>query len=385
MRRRKVPYVVENPMPDQMTPPPLRLLHIGDLHLTDAGLQNHLDIVRIIDEANANMGRNLDFVVLPGDIADDGTPEQFGFVFDELARLRLPWRAIPGDHDFKARTLDAFYSVLGGRWLPFAEEIRGCVCLFLDVVSAGTGGPDFRLGRAQIDWLRQEIAAARRGGQTIAVFMHTYPSDLGEEAEEVAALIDDSPVVLVDMGHTHYNELANDGRTIYAATRSTGQIEEGDPGYALIAIDDGAVSWRFKTIGSSWPFIMITSPADRRLVVDDTPREPADHCEVRASVWGAREIVTAEVSIDDGGWQPMTLGGAGLVSARVSIPRTAFKIRVRASDAAGGADTDTVEVDPFGVAERRPSSGSDAGSIGAWPERHLLGTQLGPNRNGRKW
>jgi Icc protein len=30
-------------------------------------------------------------------------------------------------------------------------------------------------------------------------------------------------------------------------------------------------------------------------------------------------------------------------------------------------------------------TGSDVRSIGAWPERHILGTQLGPNRNGRKW
>jgi 3',5'-cyclic-AMP phosphodiesterase len=37
------------------------------------------------------------------------------------------------------------------------------------------------------------------------------------------------------------------------------------------------------------------------------------------------------------------------------------------------------------VAARRKPTGSDVGSIGIWPERHLLGTQLGPNRNGRKW
>jgi Icc protein len=37
--------------------------------------------------------------------------------------------------------------------------------------------------------------------------------------------------------------------------------------------------------------------------------------------------------------------------------------------------------------ERRRSElgGSDADTIGAWPEKHIPGTQLGPNRNGRKW
>lgn len=29
--------------------------------------------------------------------------------------------------------------------------------------------------------------------------------------------------------------------------------------------------------------------------------------------------------------------------------------------------------------------GGDADPVGAWPERGVLGTQLGPNRNGRQW
>jgi 3',5'-cyclic-AMP phosphodiesterase len=33
----------------------------------------------------------------------------------------------------------------------------------------------------------------------------------------------------------------------------------------------------------------------------------------------------------------------------------------------------------------RYADGSDADRIGARPEKGILGTQLGPNRNGRKW
>src|ERR1700728_3953269 len=62
-------------------------------------------------------------------------------------------------------------------------------------------------------------------------------------------LFRDSDVLLVEMGHTHYNELANDGRVIYAATRSTGQIEEGPAGFSVTTLDDCVVSWEFKPIG----------------------------------------------------------------------------------------------------------------------------------------
>jgi Icc protein len=361
---------------------PLRFVHIGDLHLTEADLQNHLDLRRIVDDVNRNVRGRIDFVFLPGDNADDGTAEQFRIVRDELSRLDAPWHVIPGDHDFKPGSLDNFYGALGARRLPYATEVAGCRCIFLDVVSGGSGGPDFRLGSAVMSWLRQQLDLAHKDRKTAAVFMHAYPADLGDEAEELAALLDESPVALVDMGHTHYNEIANDGRTVYAATRSTGQIEEGEAGFSFVAVDGDTVSWRFKTLGSPWPFVMITSPADRRLMTVPLPTMDGD-CTIRASAFGEVPIAEAAFRIDDGEWHPMRGGDSGLLSATAIVPDQC-RLSVRVTDKNGSRDIDTIEV------SRRPainhqSTGSDTGSIGAWPERHLLGTQLGPNRNGRKW
>src|SRR6202044_3183641 len=71
------------------------------------------------------------------------------------------------------------------------------------------------------------------------------------------------PVLLVEMGHTHYNELSNDGNTLYSATRSTGQIEEGQVGYSVTTIDHDAVSWHFVELGSP-ELVTITYPQDER-------------------------------------------------------------------------------------------------------------------------
>jgi predicted phosphodiesterase len=366
------------------TEKPLRFLQIGDLHITDPGLQNHVDLRRIVEQVNGNTGEKIDFVYLPGDNADDGTPEQFRIVHDELSRLIAPWHAIPGDHDFKPKSLDNFYGGLHVPKLPYIVEISGCRCVFLDVVSRGTGGPDFRLGAARLVWLRGQLDAARRDGKAAVVFMHAYPADLGEEAAEIAAMLDESPVALVSMGHTHYNEISRDGRTIYAATRSTGQIEEGGVGFAFAAVDRGAVSWRFKTLESSWPFVMITSPADRRLAIAPYSDVANDRREVRASAWGAVPIAQAEFRIDDQAWRPMYGGDDGLFDAEFTAPDASFGLSVRVTDQQRNQDTDSIEVAPYVAAESKPT-GSDAGSIGTWPERHLFGTQLGPNRNGRKW
>jgi Icc protein len=366
------------------TEKPVRFLQIGDLHITDPGLQNHADLRRIVDEVNENTAGKIDFVYLPGDNADDGTPEQFGIVHDEMSRLILPWHAIPGDHDFKPRSLDDFYAGLHVRKLPYVVEISGCRCVFLDVVSRGTGGLDFRLGEVRLVWLRSQLEAAQRDDKAATVFMHAYPADLGEEAAELAAMFDESPVALVSMGHTHYNEISNDGRTIYAAMRSTGQIEEGDVGFAFAAIDRGAVSWRFKPLQSSWPFVMITSPTDRRLAIAPHSGEANVCREVRASAWGAVPIAQAEFRIDDQPWRPMVGGDSGLFGAELTAPGGSFRLSVRVTDQQRNQDTDTIDVAPYVAAEHKPT-GSDAGSIGTWPARHLLETQLGPNRNGRKW
>ena len=368
---------------------PLRFLHIGDLHITEPGLQNHIDLSRIVDEANTHLAGRIDFAILPGDIADNGLSAQFGLVSREMARLKAIWHAIPGDHDFEPKSLDNFYMGLRARRLPYAEDIGGYWCIFLDVVSRGSGGPDFRLGPKPMRWLRDQLDRVRADGIPSIVFMHTYPADLKDEAAEMTALLDDSTAVLVDMGHTHYNELSNDGRTIYAAARSVGQIEEGDVGFALVAVDGSTVSWRFKTLNSPWPFVMITSPADRRLAIDSVTSQGSVFGArramptVRATAWGAAPIVEAVFSIDDGAWQPMQDDGDGIFSANPALPNRPITLRVRVTDSYGDQDIDSIEID----ARREPvtPTGSDARSIGAWPERHLFGTQLGPNRNGRKW
>jgi len=365
----------------------LSWLHIGDLHMTEAGLENHRDLGRIVALANALPPGSLDFTLLPGDNADDGTPEQFALVRNAVAPLRLPLHIMPGDHDFKPRSLDAYHQVLGAEPLPASHVIGGHRCLFLDVVSAGTGGPDFRLGEDQVTWLDQELEATKAAGQGAALFMHTYPADLREGVERLGTLLARPEILCVDMGHTHYNELANDGSTVFMATRSTGQVEEGPPGFSVAALDGRAVSWRFKALDRAWPFVLITRPADRRLATGAADAEvQGGPGLVRTKVLADAPVRHVEVQADNGAWQPMAAvpGAAALWTAQLERP--ADKVRVRAVDADGRTDEDAVEpLRPGWEPPARKADGSDADSIGAWPERGLLGTQLGPNRKGKKW
>ncbi len=76
---------------------------------------------------------------------------------------------------------------------------------------------------------------------------------------------------------------------IYAATRSTGEIEEaGGPGFSLGALDGDVVSWRFKPLDSGWPFALVTAPSDVRLVTDPQSRGQVPEAEftIRAKAFG---------------------------------------------------------------------------------------------------
>ena len=366
---------------------PLFFAHIGDLHINTAKDQNYIDLLSILSQLTLQCAEQLDFVYIPGDIADHGLTVQYQLVATALKMCAVPVEIIGGDHDMEQGNLSAFYHFLQQPQLPKAHTIKNCRCIFLDCCGPGKGGPDFRLGKEQVTWLENEMAKSQKRKETMLLFMHVYPNDLVNKTERVKLnkLIAEYDVALVDMGHTHYNELANDGQTIFAATRSTGQIEEGPVGYSLISIDNGIVSWRFKQLQDPFPFVMITSPADYRLVrnKDQIVEKSIEVSVIVCSVQGIKKVtcradnhkkVSMQLNKETNTWHAIVnLPDAELVT-----------ILVEAVDQSGWPGQHSVRV--ASAAHKfikRLQSGSDAASIGGWPENHIFGTQLGPNRNAK--
>jgi Icc protein len=353
-------------------------IHFGDLHIAGREERNYADFLTLIDEANRHMTGRVDFALLPGDNADDGEEDEYRLVRDAVARCRFPVHAIPGDHDVAAGSLDLFRRYVSPETYK-SFTLGACRFVFLNSV-AKWRPPVFGLGGEQMEWLRSQL------GSRAVVFMHAYPSEHGDDAAELQALFRERRVLLVEMGHTHYNELANDGRTIYAASRSTGQIEEGLAGFSVTTLDDGVVSWKFKPMGE-WPLVMVTSPADRRLIVDPTSvaqvvRGPI---EVRARVWGE---AVREVELNAA---PMKARGDGIWSAAWNAEEYADGLHeltatAKTSDGRTGSDRIQVLVGKAGKYNATVRSDVDyENAFGAWPEKHILGTQLGPNENGHGW
>ena len=365
----------------------LSWVHIGDLHMRAAGAKNDLDLQAIVEEINAAFQHSISFVFLPGDNADHGDPEAYAVVRRSLDQLHVPWCAIPGDHDVAQHSLAPFCASLAAQahYAFTVGDVRFLAMNAFDVPEPTS----FAIQPAQLAWAEGQLQAGSAAGQRKVIFLHCYPSDLKQGADALAQLIAEYGVVLVDMGHTHYNEISHDGRTLYTATRSTGQIEEGPVGFSVTNLDGGVISWRFLEL-ARLPAVIITSPSDERLLVDDAegedPREKG--LRIRAKVWALEEMVQVEG----------TFGGAGISLQRVDASQVwegtlhhalgpgLHGLRVTATDLRGKAATDEIRVL---VGSHRPPRHrvlrDQDNALEAWPEHGLLGTQLGPNKNGKKW
>ncbi len=363
-------------------------VHFGDLHITGREAETYADFLDLIAEANKNLAGHVDFAYLPGDNADDGIPCQYQLVKEALKSLQLLVYVITGDHDRKAGTLQPFQEYLEPK-LYRSLTLSNFHLLFLNAMD-GTDSKAFDLSSAQLAWLQLELARARTSGLRPIVFVHLYPSELQTTGGELSRLLRDSGVEIVEMGHTHYNELANDGRIIYIATRSTGQIEEGPPGFSFTVIDGDAISWKFKQRGA-WPFVMITSPADFRLVTNtaSTTQIGRGTLKLRARVWGS-DLSSVTCFIAGQKPEPMRLQADGFWQTEWdsrTVPDGPCLIRVEARtiDGRGASDEITSIVNQSGdyVLPVRHEIDYE-NTVGPWPEKGILGTQLGPNENGTK-
>lgn len=361
-------------------------LHVGDLHADAADGWLGVERLGAIVSGIAEHGVAADFLFLPGDNANHGTAEQYSRIVDALAPLDLPWRVIPGDHDFEPGDLLAYEAAILPVNRPRAEVIAGHRCVFLDIVSAGAGGPDFRLAMGERRRLGEELARATAEGTPPLAFLHAYPGDLAADGADVARVIADTGIAFVDTGHTHYNELLNDGRTVYGAARSTAQIEEdgGSAGLATVCVHDGVPSWRFRALPTPWPAVQIVSPCDLRLA---TRIADPRHVPRPGAIEGVARLFGRApdpvVSLDDGASVPMAAGADALWRATVQMDAEGLHdVRVRAGETEDRIEMLVRPADNLPKRQPAPALGHPVHAIGAWPQAGILGTQLGPNRNG---
>ena len=107
--------------------------------------------------------------------------------------------------------------------------------------------------------------------------------------------------------------------------------------------------------------------------------------EVRAVIFNTKNIKTVNCYVKDRDAITMSRNDKNTWSAIINFPsKELTEITVQAIDENGWPGQHTIHVASSSYKRKKViQSGSDAASIGAWPENGIFGTQLGPNRNAK--
>lgn len=240
----------------------LDIVQVSDIHLspTHAWFQDNWDVFMETMAADPP-----DFIFVTGDVCVNGPVRgyEFDYAREQLARLPVPWRAIPGNHDVGDTPPDERNNH------PLTEPLRQT---FRDAIDKDFWAIDLANWRfiglnAQLidsgleaeaeQWTLLEAALADANNQQLAIWVHKPlfvrdPADSGrmltalfpEGRARLLALCERHGVRLVASGHLHrYRRLAVGGtRLIWApATSFLMGRRKGLPGSARL----GYMRYRF--------------------------------------------------------------------------------------------------------------------------------------------
>jgi Icc protein len=277
----------------------------GDLHLTEPGRDNVNVAEWAVDEINRLI--RPDFVQFIGDNVQDATEGQFRLFNDLRSRLEVPHFALVGDHDVKGDPLaEGFRRHVGS---PYgATSLRGFRFIRLNTQEARPVG----LSTEQVAWFREECDAARARGGRVVVFQHNYPYQIWEDfsgpgIDDWRAVVQTRRVEAIICGHTHYWQVANDGRNVAVAVRSIGDPEGGPPGYALLYFRGDDLALGYRSIDDRGPVVLITHPRERLLATgSEHVVRGLDRVVVR--IWPEASVVAVRYRIDGREWYALEPG-----------------------------------------------------------------------------
>jgi 3',5'-cyclic-AMP phosphodiesterase len=192
------------------------LAHLSDLHFgQDEG--DGRDAERALRRARRCVGYvndlpgEVDAVLVTGDLADHGAPEEYRAARELLATLRFPVLACPGNHDDRIAYQRHFLRVPddGGAAVNEVHHLAGATIAMCD--SSIPGRDDGLLDDPTLSWLDKVLTDAPADEPAFVCFhhppvlLHSALDDIRQfGAENLAAVLADHPnVVGVLCGHAH--------------------------------------------------------------------------------------------------------------------------------------------------------------------------------------
>ena len=269
----------------------LRVTQFSDLHFRTepAGFGPDTDQswVAVRDHAFAPDRPTPDLVVVTGDIADTGAPEEYDKVGRALAELPVPVQLLPGNHDRQV----PFEAILPRPGLSTGRTLRVGPWLFLFAdsnhdgrVTTDTGGfadrddrthVDGRWGPVEVAWIADTIAAS--DAEHAFLWTHHPPNGFGMfesptlEAEATSIVASSPSLRGLGVGHSHTTTVLDlDGVPVHQCPSLSTNVNHTTfvtipPGYRTYEFgDDGSITTEVHVVEDErWPSWELPGPGRR--------------------------------------------------------------------------------------------------------------------------
>ena len=220
---------------------------LTDTHISSSNPRPMEDLQRSIAEINQNPA--IEFVVVTGDLTENGDRASIQAIKDELEKLNVPYYAASGNHETtwsESGVMD-FSRVFGDSRFAFTHNSM----YFIGFNS----GPVIRMADGHVApqdlaWLKHNLDSVSAAGDTpIFVFTH-YPLRNGDVDNwyEVTDVLREHNVQCIMGGHYHRNLLFDCDGIADVLNRSNLRDKDGVNGYSIISITD-SIRFNEKRIG----------------------------------------------------------------------------------------------------------------------------------------
>ena len=210
---------------------------LTDTHISTSNPRPMEDLQRSI--ADINLDPSIEFVVVTGDLTENGDRASIQAIKSALDQLRVPYYAASGNHETtwsESGVMD-FTRIFGDSRFAFSH--RGMYFIGFN------SGPVIRMADGHvapqdIAWLKHNLDSVSAAGATpIFVFTH-YPLRNGDVDNwyEVTDVLREHNVQCIMGGHYHRNLLFDCDGIADVLNRSNLRDKDGRNGYSVISITD---------------------------------------------------------------------------------------------------------------------------------------------------
>ena len=228
---------------------PFRFVVVNDWHVVDAKCQPWFDSVVKSMKAHSP---TIDFVLMNGDLSEDGTAKQLDRAKEILKSLGVPCHAVPGNHDYQKPDNRKVYDQLFPKQLNYQFEQGGWQFIALDTTE-GTKFEKVKAGKPTLDWLDENLPQLDKSKPTV-LFTHI---PLGEGVKmrlaNTEAIMDRlKPFNLAAAFNGHYHAFTEKkiGESIVTTNRCCSHAKSNhdgtkEKGYFLVDAKDGKLNRQF--------------------------------------------------------------------------------------------------------------------------------------------